>query len=151
MEENALKSNKLVTPPGVLIKKIVKESRGMIEFPEKKSKSLLSPLVEASYKDHKLLITAVIFVAPSKNESLDLSIYQNCYTNIEGVPQLQFFVCYDMLESKSKDFFVYEVTFEAEKIPFDGGLSQIKTIQTFLWDVDPVASRGTVTNVQPAA
>lgn len=150
MEENARKSRK--SPPGVLVTKIVKESRGTVEFPEKKSKSLLSPLVEASYKDQKILITAVVFVAPPlENEPLDLSIYQNCYTNIEGIPQLQFFVCYDMVESKSKDFFVYEVTFEAEKIPFDGDLSQIKIIQTFLWDVDPVASRGTVTNVQPAA
>lgn len=142
---------KTVKPPGERITEVVKNSRGLIKFPENKSKSLLSPLVEALYDNDTITITAVIFVPPFQNETLDLKIYQNWYTDIEGFPQLQFFVSYDMSETVSKDFFVYEVTFEAKSHPFEDQISHIKTIQTFLWDIDPVTSRGTVTTVQSAA
>ncbi|MEN2414997.1 hypothetical protein [Flavobacterium mesophilum] len=149
MEKNNDQLNrKTVKPPGERITEVIKKSRGSINFPESKSKSLLSPLVEALYNNGTMTITAVIFVAPLENEAIDLKIYQNWYTNIEGFPQLQFFVSYDMSEKVSKDFLVYEVTFDAKSFPFQDQMSQIKTIQTFLWDVDPVTSRGTVTTVQ---
>jgi hypothetical protein len=142
----------LINPPGLVIDVNVAESRGRISFPEKKSKSLLSPLIEARYSDNgnvrKLTISAVVFISTNELEKLTLKVYQNSYANIEGIPQLQFFIAYDLKENEASEFDIYEITFDAKNIPFDGGLSQIKKIETFLWDVDPVASRGTVTTVQ---
>lgn len=141
-----------IDPPGFVIEEVTKEPRGTICFPEKKSKSLLAPLVEARYSDdgtnRKLTISAVVFISTEELSKLSLKVYQNSYTNIEGIPQLQFFVSYDLKENEASEFDVYEITFDARNIPFNGGLAQIKTIETFLWDVDPVASRGTVTTVQ---
>ncbi|MCC9071633.1 hypothetical protein LNQ49_08580 [Flavobacterium sp. F-65] len=136
-------------PPGICIENSTVEPIGSVTFPENKSKALLPPIVQASFKDHKerLVIQAIVFIAQDEQSELSLSIFQNCYVNIEGIPQLQFFICYDMIETVAKEFNVYEVSFDAEPIPFEG-FSQIKTIETFLWDVDPVASRGTVTTVQ---
>lgn len=142
----------VINPPGLVIEEVVTKSRGRICFPEKKSKSLLAPLIEARYSDNgdvrKLTISAVVFISTDELEKLTLQVYQNSYANIEGIPQLQFFVAYDLKENVASEFDVYEITFDARNIPFNGGLAQIKTIETFLWDVDPVASRGTVTNVQ---
>jgi hypothetical protein len=150
MKENSSSVTQTIDPPGFEIEKFKKcKPRGLITFPDNRSKALMSPLVEAAYINETLSITTVIFVPPFEDKkALDLKIYQNWYSNIEGVPQLQFFICYDMSESVSKDFLVYEVTFDAESKPFEEQLSMVKTIQTFLWDVDPIASRGTITNVQ---
>ncbi|AYN05126.1 MULTISPECIES: hypothetical protein [unclassified Flavobacterium] len=136
-------------PPGVCIESIDARPIGSVSFPENRSKALLPPIVQASFENNKekLVVQAVVFIAEDEQTDLCLSIYQNCYVNIEGIPQLQFFVCYDMVETVAKEFNVYEVTFYADPIPFDD-FSQIKTIVTFLWDVDPIGSRGTVTTVQ---
>lgn len=136
-------------PPGVCIENVNVNPIGSVCFPDNKSKALLPPIVQANFKDNKekIAVQAVVFIAKDEQSNLSLSIYQNSYVNIEGIPQLQFFICYDMLETVAKEFNVYEVTFDADPISFDD-FSEIKTIITFLWDVDPVGSRGTVTTVQ---
>ncbi|MWB96359.1 hypothetical protein GON26_18505 [Flavobacterium sp. GA093] len=137
-------------PPGVcIVDSLPSEPLGSISFPDNRSKALLPPVVNAQLKNNKkvLAIKAVVFIAKGQN-TLDFSIYQNCYVDIDGVPQLQFFVAYDMTEYEGIDFDMYEVSFDANPIPFVDHFSQIKTIQTFLWDIDPITSRGTETNVQ---
>ncbi|GGF08912.1 hypothetical protein [Flavobacterium limi] len=137
-------------PPGVcIVDKLPSEPVGSISFPDNRSKALLPPIVDARFKNNKkkLVIRAVVFIAKGDN-TLNFSIYQNCYVDIDGVPQLQFFVAYDMIEYEGINFDMYEVTFDADPIPFVDHFSQIKTIETFLWDTDPITSRGTVTIVQ---
>ncbi|KAF2514188.1 hypothetical protein [Flavobacterium foetidum] len=138
-----------IYPPGTQLDVTLSpDSVGKIKFPERTDRMLLSPLVEAYYnKETGLLVRAVVFVARKETKNLDFRIYQNCYIDLDGNPQLQFFISYDLVETKETDFLVYEVAFYANEIPY-GPLSQIKTIQSFLWDVDPVGSRGTETNVQ---
>ncbi|MDX6190024.1 hypothetical protein SGQ83_11745 [Flavobacterium sp. Fl-318] len=151
MEKTLLKSPGVkIFPPGKSLGPKVKlDKLTSVTFPDNQTNALLSPVVQATLVDKKkLLIKAVVFIAPEEQNGLDFDIYQNCYVDIEGKPKLQFFVCYDLKDVVGKIFDIYEVSFEAKQIPFEGGLSQIKTIETFLWDVDPIASRGTETNVQ---
>lgn len=154
MTNITLKSDdKKIPPPGTLLPaKLNPEPVGKIKFPERTERLLLSPLVEAYYNKEKkeLLVRAVVFVARKEAKNLDFGIYQNCYIDMESNPQLQFFVSFDLVETKETDFFIYEVEFIVSSIPYgpDDALSKIKKIQTFLWDIDPVASRGTETNVQ---
>lgn len=157
MEKTTLKSPKkriqLINPPGVDITPSEQAAAiGSVGFKKKKSVEILSPYVEAYYDANKniLSINAVVYVDHTKviNEILDYSIFQNTFIDLDGNPQLQFFIVYDMPEELSEDLVIYEIIFNASADNFIGGLSKIKQIQTFLWDVDPVASRGTVTNVQ---
>ncbi|MCV9931181.1 hypothetical protein OIU80_02705 [Flavobacterium sp. LS1R47] len=136
-------------PPGVLIKQVTRNNVGAVSFPERKTTALLSPIVEAYLVDNnqELLVRAVVFVAHELQGSLSFDIYQNCYVDIEGTPHLQFFICYNMLEIVGKKFDIYEVSFNAIPIPFDS-FSEITTIETFLWNTDPITSRGTETTVQ---
>jgi hypothetical protein len=150
MENITSKNSAERIPPGVrIVDSLPSEPSGSISFPDNRSKGLLPPIVDARFKNNKkkLLIRAVVFIAKGQN-TLDFSIYQNCYVDIEGVPQLQFFVAYDMTEYEGIEFDMYEVSFDADPIPFIDHFSQIITIQTFLWDTDPITSRGTETNVQ---
>lgn len=144
-----------IYPPGTpLHVTLSRDSVGKIKFPERTDRMLLSPLVEAYHvideitKEETILVRAVVFIARKETKDLDFDIYQNCYIDLDGKPQLQFFIAYDLVETKETDFLVYEVAFNAAAIPY-GPLSKIITIQTFLWDIDPVGSRGTVTTVQP--
>jgi hypothetical protein len=153
MEKTTLYSpTEKIYPPGELLPvKLSPDSVGKIKFPERTNRMLLSPLVEAYYNKEKkeLLVRAVVFIAKKEEENLDFRIYQNCYIDLDGNPQLQFFIAYDLVETKETTFFVYEVAFTVISIPYGkDALSKIKTIETFLWDIDPVSSRGTVTNVQ---
>jgi hypothetical protein len=141
-------------PPGKEIcKENVAHSIGNVTFQETKSVEILSPYVEAYYNsnENKISINAIVYVdaiAIDSNGILKYRIFQNTYLDLEGNPQLQFFIVYDMPEQLSGTLSIYEIIFKADSDIFIGGFSKIKTIQTFLWDVDPVASRGTVTNVQ---
>ena len=152
MEKTTLYSpTEKIYPPGELLPvKLDSNSVGKIKFPERTNRMLLSPLVEAYFtKEKELLVRAVVFIAKKEDEDLDFRIYQNCYIDLEGNPQLQFFVAYDLIETKNTTFFVYEVDFTVSSIPYGPeALSKIKKIETFLWDIDPVTSRGTVTTVQ---
>ncbi|MDR7208888.1 hypothetical protein [Flavobacterium piscis] len=154
MEKTTLKSPvETINPPGIeIIDDKVYSSVGSVSFPKRKSEGILAPYVEAYYNAEKNTLTAraVVYVDVNalENEIFVCSIYQNSYVDIDGKAQLQFFIAYDMPEKISKDFTIYEIDFHAKQNIFPGKLSDIKTIQTFLWDVDPVASRGTVTTVQ---
>ncbi|WP_166921771.1 hypothetical protein [Flavobacterium poyangense] len=152
MEQIKYKSptDKIYPPGKSLGPKVKLEKLTSITFPDNQTNALLSPVVQANLIDgRKLKVKAVVFIAPDDQNGLDFDIYQNCYVNIEGKPKLQFFVCYDLKDVVGKVFDIYEVSFEAKQIPFPGGLSEIKTIETFLWDIDPITSRGTETTVQP--
>jgi hypothetical protein len=143
----------IIYPPGTDITPTEgANSIGNVTFQETKSIEILAPYVEAVYsaRENTLTMNAVIYVAAEaiKNEVLDYSIIQNTYIDIEGQAQLQFFIVYNQPEELSGDLFIYEIIFQADSTIFIGGLSNLTSIQTFLWDIDPVTSRGTVTTVQ---
>ncbi|KIA99333.1 hypothetical protein OA93_06845 [Flavobacterium sp. KMS] len=148
-----VEGNEVITmPPGT---KIFSENNnpeiGKVTFPERKSKGLLSPLVEAFYnaENDTLSINIVAYVdLDRRNEVFQYDIFQNTYIDIDGNPQLQFFIAYNMPEQDACTFSVHELKFKANPYAFIGDFSKVKTIQTFLWDIDPIASRGTETTVQ---
>jgi hypothetical protein len=131
-----------------------------ISFPENTSKIPFAPIVQATLmKDGTFQVRAVFLVArkPKANkedeadteDELGFEIYQNWYVDIDGNRQLQFFIAYDILDDPEKYFDVYEASFKANPYPYGKDtFANIKTIQTFLWDIDPQTSRGTETTVQ---
>lgn len=143
-----------IDPPGLPLTKdeVVYPEVGKVSFPKRKSLSILSPYVEAYYDSKKNTLTAkaVVYVdLTTQNVDFKCRVFQNCYIDLDGNAQLQFFIAYDTPEKVSKDFTIHEISFEAKPEYFKGQFANVKTIQTFLWDVDPETSRGTETTVQP--
>lgn len=147
-----------IDPPGLDVTHKIgatANSIGNVTFEEAKSVEILSPYVEAYYNANAntLTVNAVVYVnstAINADETLKYRIFQNTYIDLEGHAQLQFFIVYDMPEQLSGELSIYEIIFKADSSAFIGGLSNLKTIQTFLWDIDPETSRGTVTVVHNA-
>jgi len=139
-------------PPGLVITNEKSyHDVGSVSFPKRKSLGILSPYVEAYYskEDKSLTAKAVVYVDVNlENAILKCKVYQNCYLDIDGNAQLQFFIAYDLPEKVSKNFTIYEIDFTVDKEAFVGEIENVKTIQTFLWDTDPETSRGTETTVQ---
>lgn len=141
----------LINPPGKIIKKYSNEvSIGQINFKNKHSKTPLQPLIEAylSEDNNKILLSTIVFLdAAISLPSFD--IYMNY--DFGSIIPCKIYVSYDYKETRAKTFKAYELNFELDSgmIPEKVKISDIKMIMAFLWDSDPIASRGTVTNVQP--
>ncbi|MGA9637566.1 hypothetical protein [Flavobacterium sp.] len=140
------------TPPGVEIVDVKVIQNGQISFLNPRSKTPLPALVEASNNgdSKRISISAVVFI-DANEPAPTLSVHQLYVISSFGTPQLQFFISYDLPETEASKFQAYEVNFEAttDGLPENVSLDMIHTIETFLWDTDPVASRGTVYNVAP--
>jgi hypothetical protein len=143
------------TPPGTDITPLKAANPiGQVVFQQRKSVEILSPYVEAYYNanENTLSLNAIVYVNSNiieeNNGTLPYSVFQNTYIDLDGHAQLQFFIVYDMPEELSGELSIYEIIFEADPKIFLGGLSNLKKIQTFLWDKDPETSRGTETPVR---
>ena len=157
MEKTTLYSpTSKIYPPGKCIKKATKNklTQKPVTFPENTSQIPFSPIVQATFTDSETLQVRAVFLVSTNtalnNDKLDFMIYQNWYVDLDGKRQLQFFITYDIDDAISTDFDVYEISFKAEKDPYgEDAFKSVKSIQTFLWDIDPETSRGTETVVQP--
>lgn len=149
---NVQSAEPLIMPPGaVILINSANQGIGEVTFPERKSKGLLPPVVEAYYnkQDDSISVNAVVFVdLDTRNLVFAYSVFQNSYIDIKGNPQLQFFIAYNMPEQDAVTFSIHELKFKVNREIFIGELADVKTIQTFLWDTDPITSRGTETTVQ---
>lgn len=148
-----------IYPPGKSIKKATKAklTQKPLSFPENNSKIPFSPIVQATFLDSETLQVRAVFLVSTNtalnSDKLAFEIYQNWYVDLDGNRQLQFFITYDIDDAVSKDFDVYEISFKAVKGPYEkeeNPFKSVETIQTFLWDIDPVTSRGTETKVGSA-
>ncbi|WP_418263804.1 hypothetical protein [Flavobacterium faecale] len=137
-------------PPGIALSNVEVKLSGQISFSEPRSKTPLPALVEACNNPthSEICISAVVFIDAAQ-PAPTLSVNQLYVISNVGTPQLQFFISYDLPETEAKNFKAYEVNFEAstEGLPEGVSLSMVHTVETFLWDTDPVASRGTTTVV----
>lgn len=132
-------SCKPILPSITLIKSDSTEHGKTITFPNDRPITPFSPTVEAYFEEKKLQVSALVFIDAAANiESGSIKVY---YNNTQETPV--FYIVYDAPESQATKFSMYQVNFEIilHKKPL--------TIQTFLWDSDPVGSRGTTTTVQP--
>ncbi len=144
---------KLFVPPGVPVKEISFSPNGTITFADKRPYTPLPPLVEVHLTADKkhIKVSTVFFIDAAETVSPNsFSINQEFCISDSGESRLQFFISYDVKETKAVKFQGYQVSFKAvdKNLPDGVKFEDIKTIQTFLWDTDPVSSRGTVTNVQ---
>lgn len=155
MEKTTLYSDDIqIFPPGKCIKNATKPklTQKPVSFPENTTKIPFSPIVQATLTDSETLqVRAVFLVATNtalNDDKLSFDIYQNWYVDLDGNRQLQFFITYNIADTISKEFDVYEISFRAEKYPYgEDAFKSVNTIQTFLWDIDPETSRGTETSV----
>ncbi|MCB4799906.1 hypothetical protein [Neotamlana laminarinivorans] len=135
-------------PPGKPIKSHQIETLNLnstIEFSfNSSSEQPLQPLVQAIFNENnELQVSAVVFIASEENFNFKGVNFQSVISG-DGTRQVDFFILYDDPEVSSEKFNVYRVDFRVKKDKLPQNLGQI---EVFLWDEDPVTSRGTVTPV----
>ncbi|WP_445457017.1 hypothetical protein [Flavobacterium sp. HNIBRBA15423] len=156
---------KTVKPAGIEIKEVKVNNLGFqISFPNPRHNKPLPTIAEVAINDNnEMEISIVVFV--SKNTDIssdDLCVIQDfSYTN-DKMPYANFYVCYDIAPEPCSAFNVFQLTFNAINSPEgytpngtlpvmpDPNILDLKEIVSFLWDEDPVGSRGTVTTVKSA-
>lgn len=151
-----------VKPAGFEIKKVKVKSLGFqIEFPNPRHNRPLPPTTQATINENnELEISIVVFVSKNTEIIADgLCVIQDfSYTNNQ-IPYANFYVCYDIAPESSATFDLFQLDFIANPkdytpnmtLPIDlpiPNLLDLKEIVSFLWDEDPLGSRGTVTTVQ---
>jgi hypothetical protein len=150
----------IIYPPGDKLEvELTVTHCGCIELPSTYSQPLPT-LVEAkrTYPD-EIEITAIVLINTEFNDNYlpDLIVNQLFTISNYGTPQLQFFIhCSEEGLSKIKEtqdgkynaFKVIFTTQELSGFPTGIVMKDIETVETFLWNIDPKTSRGTVTTVQ---
>lgn len=144
-------------PPGNLIAaKTPHVPIGHLAFTEK-SAGILQPLVLASLDGSYIRASAVIQVdaalydAPP--EPINFNIYLQYCVSESGLPQPQVYIAADFEILPSSSYRSIKIVFNITDadLPSYVLLKEIKTLQVFLWDVDPRTSRGTITTVLDTA
>jgi hypothetical protein len=114
-----------------------------ISFPFPRPTTPFPPLVQATFfglngpKTNILEVSAIAFIyAEAVIE--DISVYWNSDNE-----NPKFSIAYDAPEVAAKEFTAYQVSFSVQ-IPEKPAI-----IETIVWDIDPITSRGTETTVQP--
>ncbi|MBJ6369271.1 hypothetical protein [Snuella sedimenti] len=137
-------------PPGNLIVETSVSPSGKISFSNKNDKTPLPPLIEAFIdSNNKMQVNVIVFI-DSSLPTPNFNAYQLYCISSSGTPKLQFFIDYDLKETSASNFNAYQITFEAlkEDLPLGVTLKDVKSVEAFSWNIDPVTSRGTVTIVQ---
>jgi hypothetical protein len=135
---------------------------GSIDFPNGLLNSTLPPIngitinYNADYPSQSTINITVLFLIKQPlavkhvSNNLLFTVYQYFCLGNEGKPQLQFYIAYNQ-KSDPTDVYNYgQLSFSVTNASLeDIGLTiaDIYSIQTFMWDVDPKTSRGTVTTV----
>ena len=127
----------IVTPPGVKISSDFKSLNSTIQFTRPRPTEPLPPLVQAYYENGNLEVSTVAFIDASQKIDL-ISIF---YDDSQETPT--FYITYTAPETKASEFMGYQVNFTIELA------NKPEVIETFVWDEDPLNSRGTTTTVQP--
>lgn len=151
-----------VKPAGFQIQTITVKNLGyQIKFPNPRHEKPLPPITQVTINDsNEMQISIVVFISENTKVIPDqLSVIQDfSYTN-NKTPYANFYVCYDIAPERCSTFNVFQLDFTANPkdytpnitLPKDlpvPNLLDLKEIVCFLWDEDPIASRGTVTTVQ---
>ncbi|WP_308990677.1 hypothetical protein QLS71_004265 [Mariniflexile litorale] len=136
-----------ILPPGKPISKenvTVEKLDASINFSYNSASVIpLSPIVQTSYKGKVLQVSAIVFI-PSLIEEPNFSIVSKKRISLySGKNQLNLYIAYCYEEVSSQNFDAYRVDIIIKKLP-----RNLDKIQTFLWNEDPVTSRGTVTEVE---
>ncbi|MFP9100513.1 hypothetical protein ACLI09_15805 [Flavobacterium sp. RHBU_24] len=146
-----MSTNSSVLPIGSVIpsNSIILTPIGNITFTFPRPFTPLPPLVDALISGGTIQICVVAFI-DSTLGNVNFTIFQNNSIDNEGKPTVQFYAQYGAGQTQAQKFTAYQVTFSLNQslLPNNLSITDINTIQVFLWDSDPIASRGTITNVQ---
>jgi hypothetical protein len=138
-------SNVLI-PPGIVIPS---ESNlllsSQIRFVNSRPTNPLPPLVQTNYYSsaHQLQVCAVIFLDASNPNPINPESITVYYDDV-NIKQPTFYITYNAPETQASVFIAYQVNFVIALGQQPG------TIESIVWDIDPKASRGTITTVQSA-
>ncbi|MBC5835877.1 hypothetical protein G6N05_05715 [Flavobacterium sp. F372] len=127
----------IVTPPGVEITSDFKSLNSTIQFTKPRPTEPLPPLVQAYYENGNLEVSTVAFIDASQKIDL-ISVFYD-----DSLKTPTFYITYTAPETKASEFMGYQVNFTIELA------NKPEVIETFVWDEDPINSRGTTTTVQP--
>ncbi|MBL4605093.1 MAG: hypothetical protein JKY02_05380 [Flavobacteriaceae bacterium] len=118
----------------------------------------LPPIAQACLTNDKtqISVSAIVFVGLTELDNPivfdGFNIIQEHVFSNEGVPEIELDICYSSVDQNLEDFVPVLVQFETEPIEGPQGevitLEKVKTITSYLKNVDPEGSRGTVTTVQ---
>jgi hypothetical protein len=104
----------------------------------------LAPIVTANYNNGDTSITVQVTVyIDSLDLVTSLQVYANPVLEDSSHKQLLYFV-YNFKEEIPLAVYPYSFSFQIPSSPHG---HTIKSLETFLWNLDPVTSRGTVTEV----
>jgi hypothetical protein len=121
-----------------LLETINNPSKGVEVSPSTQTTTTpLAPVVTAVLKGGVITVDVTVYI-DAKVSAESLLIYQNLNNPIP-----KFYVVYNYKEEVPTSLFPYSFKFD---IQTKG--APMPTIETFLWDSDPIGSRGTETTVQ---
>lgn len=131
-----------INPPGVELNNIsFNITDQQIAFKNNRSQRPLPPLVQANFDvDENILVSTVCFL-DAELDIKNVQVYWDC-----NVLKPNFYIAYNAKNSEVKVFRAYEVNFTLTKDKLLGMMPEV--IETFVWDEDPITSRGTVTTVR---
>lgn len=133
---NSTNSANTIAPPGKQIPSDFKSLNSIIEFTKPSSTKPLQPLVQASYENGTLQVSAVAFIDASQK----IDTFSVFYDDSQEQPN--FYLAYTAPETEAAEFMSYQINFSVEI------QNKPEVIETFLCDEDPRTSRGTYTTVQ---
>ena len=156
----------ILLPPGnsLTTQDIVATTNGQIVFDDN-FYQLIPTLPQAEriiIETENKISVCVLFFLNTTLTSLNLKVNTLFTIGNNGKPQLQLFI-YTSLEERmkiiqnktaEKHYNAFTINFDLmnknceSTLPIGYSLKDIEKIETFLWDIDPKTSRGTVTTVQ---
>lgn len=141
-----------IVPPGKL------KNATLTQYPLKSSSSitfgneslvLLPPLVKVNIVNGSIAANVIVFMDYSIGQP-NFSVSYEFTTCNSGVPQISLYICYDeKIITPYNQYIPYSLAISDLPLSNEQGQTIIN-LKTFLWDEDPVTSRGTVTTVQPS-
>ncbi|MFI0490480.1 hypothetical protein [Flavobacterium sp.] len=133
-------SSSTSVPPGTIIASSFVPLTSQISFTNPRPTTPLPPLVQSYYnaKTNNLQVCAIVFI----DSSLTISSFSVYYNPNPKNPI--FNIAYDSNETTASTFNAYQINFEVSNLN-----PKPSSIQTVVYDIDPVNSRGTTTTVQP--
>jgi hypothetical protein len=131
-----------INPPGIELKNIsFNSTQQQIAFKNNRCKNPLPPLVQANFDIEESISISAVFFLDALQISTDVQVYWD-----GNVLKPNFYIAYNIKNNEAKKFTAYEVNFILTKEELLG--IKPETIEVFVWDKDPITSRGTVTTVQ---
>lgn len=103
-----------------------------------------APVVSAKYTADltTILVTGTVYIdAADAVTSLDIYLAHQ----ITGAHTQELYIAYDYKEVVPASLYPYNFSFE---LPVQSHGHTIKTLESYLWNIDPISSRGTETTIQ---